>query len=310
MIVLAGIDEAGLGPTLGPLTTAAAALFAPDAWEPETPWDALSGAFCREWRRGETRAGVADSKVLYRAGGLAALELTAGAFSLLASGRARPALECGEAAAAPPHPCYSGGLEPFPILNDEAVVEAAAEAMRRDMEKAGAGAAHFAAGALFEPAFNRSCESGLNKNQILLRETGRHLAALAGKFPDRRVRAVVDKQGGRNEYLPFLAGLFPGAWIDTLEEGAERSRYRLRRPGGAMEIAFQAKADRTSFATALASLLAKYARERAMRELNAWFGRLLPEVGPTAGYPQDARRWLGEVGGRREARLDLLIRRK
>lgn len=310
MIVLAGVDEAGLGPTLGPLATAAAALFVPDAWEPGTPWDGLSGAFCRDWRRRETRTGVADSKILYRTGGLAALELTVGAFSLVANGRALPEVDCGGASGIRLHRCYSGGLEPFPVGNEAGAFDPAAMSMRLALEKAGAGAAHLAANALYEPLFNHRCDQELNKNQILLIETGRHITALSEKFPDHRIRAVVDKQGGRNEYLPFLTALFPGTWIDTLEEGAERSAYRLRRPGGAMEIAFQAKADRTSFATALASLLAKYVRERAMMELNAWFGRLLPEVRPTAGYPQDARRWLEEVKGCGEAGLELLVRKK
>ncbi len=44
-------------------------------------------------------------------------------------------------------------------------------------------------------------------------------------------------------------------------------------------------------------MTAKYARERAMAELNAWFCERVPGLKPTAGYPTDAKRWLAEASG-------------
>ncbi len=309
-MILAGVDEAGLGPTLGPLATAAAALAAPDDWRPDSPWEHLSEAVSERFRRGDSRPAVADSKELYRSGGLAALEWAAGAFSLLANGCSRPPLLEADGEAAPePHVCYSRSLEPFPRLVGEDAVRAAAERLLPALERAGAGAAHLEAAVLFEPALNRRFDLGLNKNQALLAETGRHLRRLEEKFRGRNLLVVVDKQGGRNDYLPFLAGLFPGMWLDALEVGAAQSRYRLRRAGGDAEFRFLAKADRVSFPTALASLAAKYARERAMEELNAWFCRRLPGLEPTAGYPEDARRWLAAVrGGGEDTELVVRLR--
>ncbi|MDR3078295.1 MAG: hypothetical protein LBV15_05995, partial [Planctomycetota bacterium] len=77
-----------------------------------------------------------------------------------------------------------------------------------------------------------------------------------------------------------------------------------------VEVRFQAKADRDAFAAALASLAAKYARERFLLGLNAWFGQRLPGLKPTAGYPQDAKRWLAEASrsGLGELRVDLITR--
>lgn len=295
-MILAGVDEAGLGPTVGPLVTAAAALAVPDGWGPESPWECLTEAVAEKSGRGEARPAVADSKVLYRTGGLAALELTVGVFSRLANGGPPVLLEPeGECAGAACHSCYSRRLAPFPLLVGDDAVRAAAERVAGALERAGARSAHLEAAPLYEPALNRRFAGGLNKNQALLAETGRHLRRLAERFRDGPLLVVVDKQGGRNDYLPFLSGLFPGVWIDPLEVGAAISRYRLRRPGGDAEIRFLAKADRVSFPTALASLAAKYVRERAMGELNAWFGGRLPGVAPTAGYPEDARRWLAEV---------------
>ena len=46
---------------------------------------------------------------------------------------------------------------------------------------------------------------------------------------------------------------------------------------------------------ALASCLAKYARETVMEGFNEYFGRLQPDLQPTAGYTTDGRRWLKDA---------------
>lgn len=294
--ILAGVDEAGLGPTLGPLCTGCAALLVPDAWLPDSPWEHLADAVATRWRRSEPRLVVADSKEIYKSGGMPALEAALGAFSLSANSRRDPPVAAVAALPRnPAHPCYSLSIAPFPSFTDLAATREAERRLDQALRHTGTEVAHLEARLLTEPAMNRGFASGLNKNQVLLAETGSHLVRLAEKFPDRPIMVVVDKQGGRNAYLPFLSGLFPGAWIEELAMGAEASIYRLRRPHGDIEFAFRPKADRLSFPTALASMAAKYARERAMAELNAWFGARIPGLKPTAGYPQDARRWLAEA---------------
>jgi ribonuclease HII len=78
-----------------------------------------------------------------------------------------------------------------------------------------------------------------------------------------------------------------------------------------LRIRFVEKGDRHWFAVALASCLAKYARELVMDAFNAHFARLDPSLAPTAGYVQDGRRWLAEsVCARASAGLaeDVLVR--
>ncbi|MEE2660364.1 MAG: hypothetical protein VYC41_02125, partial [Planctomycetota bacterium] len=46
----------------------------------------------------------------------------------------------------------------------------------------------------------------------------------------------------------------------------------------------------------LASMAAKTVRELLMNRLNSFFTQRLPELKPTAGYVQDGRRWVAEIG--------------
>lgn len=281
-MILAGIDEAGLGPNIGPLATACAALRTPDTWNPATPWDTLSAACGKDFRRGETRLPVADSKVIYTRGGTEALQRTLSAFA-----RALPdgGSKTYEAAGTEPenHPCYS--------TLDVRYGDAGDATLPAALAAADAATAHLETGLLFEPEMNARFAAGRNKNQILLQETGARLANLAAAFPKEKILVVIDKQGGRNDYLPFLTELFPGAWVEVLAAGAAESVYRVR----ALTAHFTAKGDRDSFATALASMAAKHARERAMTALNQWFGERVPGLRGTAGYPVDAKRWRADV---------------
>ena len=62
-----------------------------------------------------------------------------------------------------------------------------------------------------------------------------------------------------------------------------------------MWITFAEKAETRAFTVALASCLAKYARELAMGAFNRYFGALQPDLKPTAGYTSDGRRWLRDA---------------
>ena len=105
-----------------------------------------------------------------------------------------------------------------------------------------------------------------------------------------------DKLGGRDRYGPVLGRLYPGRPIDIVEQGGKCSRYRVNAATGAFTVRFRSKADGRCFVVALSSMLAKYLRELAMGALNAWFIERKPGLQPTAGYVQDARRFLADLG--------------
>jgi len=110
---------------------------------------------------------------------------------------------------------------------------------------------------------------------------------------------LVDRHGGRMRYEPLLRETFPEAGVELVLEEKARSAYRVleRGAGGArrMRIAFAERAEEEALPVALASCLAKHARETCMRGFNAYFHSLQPGLRATAGYRNDGHRWLAEA---------------
>jgi hypothetical protein len=117
--------------------------------------------------------------------------------------------------------------------------------------------------------------------------------------PDQPALIVADKHGGRNRYDRLLAETF-GRSVDCLEEGAEQSTYRL----GKGELRFQPRAE-SHGPVAMASMTAKYLRELAMHHFNKFWIDRLPSLKPTAGYPNDAKRFRDEIASE-QRRLGIL----
>ena len=65
MAVVAGIDEAGFGPKLGPLVVSAVTLRVPDERKDDCIWKILRSSCSRKVRKNARRLVVADSKQLY-----------------------------------------------------------------------------------------------------------------------------------------------------------------------------------------------------------------------------------------------------
>ena len=132
------------------------------------------------------------------------------------------------------------------------------------------------------------------KGEALSRWTLGLVARLIAPLGDEPISVVCDKHGGRNHYLPLLVDFFPEPFIEANGEGRQRSVYRFGPPKRRVEICFQAKGE-SHLPTALASMASKYLRELAMRAFNAFWCARVPGLRPTAGYPQDARRFRDEI---------------
>ncbi len=102
-----------------------------------------------------------------------------------------------------------------------------------------------------------------------------------------------DRQGGRKRYSCVLLEAMPEDWFDTLAETDARSSYRRQREPQ-LHVHFSVGGD--SFPpTALASMTAKYLRERLMSSVNNYWCSRVADLKPTAGYPNDAKRFREKI---------------
>ena len=295
-MIVAGIDEAGLGPALGPLCTAGAAFRLPARADAATPWEIYRGIIGREKK--DRLPLVHDSKIVYTSRGLGGLELPVLAFmrqTRAAGGKIPPgrdALLKTLGAGIPEADCapWTGEADwALPRDADAAAVDALYQGIKAIPE---ARLLAFSARVRTAKALNRDFASGLNKSETAWRPVASLLREFASLEPNQEeTLIVVDKQGGRNFYAGMLAEAFDCPLVATIKESADYSEYRI----GNCRFVFQPRADRGAFPVALASMLAKYLRERFMEDLNRWFAREIPGLKPTAGYHGDAPRFYGQV---------------
>ncbi|MGB9689275.1 hypothetical protein [Thermogutta sp.] len=146
----------------------------------------------------------------------------------------------------------------------------------------------------FLPAvrFNQLIERFGKKSDLLSHltlELARQLAPEVGQ-----AHVWSDKHGGRDRYAQHLGTVFSRDCIRVLQESREISEYDILEPQRNIRFCFRAKAE-SYFIVAASSIVSKYLREVAMCAFNEYWRRWKPELRPTAGYPEDARRFLEEI---------------
>ncbi|MBI3820246.1 MAG: hypothetical protein HY286_16250 [Planctomycetes bacterium] len=302
--VFAGIDEAGLGPLFGPLCIGFVILELPPG--DEMPRRSLRGACAgaeSKLTKRDPRVRVCDSKLLHRgAHKFEQLERTALAFlSAARGGKDNLTIRDVLAAVTPEavlveHPWYRDLDAALPIAADAGAVRRSRDRILRTcaaqkIKIAGIGARvipEFELNALFDKTNNKS---------VALFESTAPLLYRAAEFADREPVVVCDRHGARASYAPLLSKAFDGSWVRIVREAKRESLYSIKTDGGRVRVVFAEKGERRSFTCALASCIAKYARELAMNRWNRYFITIAPGVRPTAGYYTDARRYLAEAGG-------------
>lgn len=301
MPLLAGIDEAGYGPTLGPLVVGATLWNIPPHLVKTDYWDVLQDCVRRSARRGEWRLAVNDSKSIYnRKKGISTLERTVLAFAHAArldittldtlftqlGVRLREAEEL---------PWYHDLGLPLPADSVKSKYQAVAERLKRTMAETGVVCCGMMAEVVTEAHFNQRVSRTHNKAAVLIEQVLRLIQSAAQRAGGQDLVVRVDRLGGRANYRPLLADAFPNRHLHVLDAGEHHSRYRLAATDNDWFIEFAVDADKEHLPVALASMLAKYLRELVMRQFNAHWRRHLPDLRPTAGYYTDARRFLGKI---------------
>ena len=333
MPLLIGMDEAGLGPNLGPFVVAAS------VWEVPSPpsgfdfWTAFDTVLTNAPRPHDERLHVADSKRVFQPGsGIATLErgvLTAlrmcgveaatlgGLRDVLCRAATPSAPVNGDTSGVRPSvssaqslfdddelhaarsstemipdretklPWYDSGDVSLPVVSSDLSLASPWQSL---CERLRVRLVAICADVVEPERFNRLVRRYDNKAAATSRIA---MQVLRRAWPlDRagEVLVVADKHGGRNRYEPLLAEAFPERTVVCLEEGAERSVYRM----GDCEIRFQPRAEEHG-PVALASMTAKYLRELAMHQFNRFWRERIPGLKPTQGYPLDAKRFRAEI---------------
>jgi ribonuclease HII len=299
-----GIDEAGYGPNLGPFVMSVVAVRAPAA--DACPWALLRDCVRRHDEEDDGRLVVADSKQVYStARGVAELErgvlgaLRGGFFAGYALDgvivRDFLPLLCAEDLASLQDECWYAGTRALPLAADALALLSEIERLKIATGEARLTWGFCRSAVVCAPRFNDLVDRWDSKAIVPTLSLVRLIRACVAALPDEPIRLVVDKQGGRNRYGAMLQEAFPGGIVRPVEEGADRSVYRVECLSRPVEVVFEPRADDAHFPVALASMVSKYLREVLMAEFNAFWQTHVPGVKPTAGYPGDAARFFDEI---------------
>jgi hypothetical protein len=309
MSYLIGADEAGYGPNLGPLVIAVSAWRVPGDPRKCDLYEVLEEIVVRSAgdAGADGRLAIADSKALYKSGqtvGLLERGVLAALGALASSCQTSRALWSVLAPEACEHfdsmPWHVGVDCDLPMATCADDLSDVVQRLLEGFKAARAELVALRARAIFPAQFNALVEQYGNKAEALSRITLNLVGEVLELCGDGPVHAVCDKHGGRGNYQRLLQQQFPDPLIEVVREGMEESVYRWGPKKQRVEVCFRMNGE-TFLPVALASMTAKYLRELAMREFNAFWCQHIDGLKPTAGYYNDSQRFKRDIAAMQES---------
>ncbi len=306
MGLVIGMDEAGYGPNLGPLVVTATAWEVPGNPQDTDFWSAFADVAGQSRPTNPSRLHIADSKEVYSPSrGIANLE-TSVLSVLPLLGRVPNTfqelwqmLTDGCQPSDGDQPWFQDQKLPLPQKIERGAQLEPGRRLQQSCEREHIRLRAVQSDIVLTPRFNRLVRECDSKGVALSRISMNLLKRVWDPNDPQPTLIVADKHGGRNRYDGLLDEVLDGRMIFRLQEGRERSCYRV----GSTDIRFQMKAE-AYFPVAVASLFCKYVRELSMTLFNRYWAEHVPGVKPTKGYPLDARRFKNDIAEAQE-RLEI-----
>lgn len=318
--IIAGIDEAGYGPILGPLVVSAAAFEVPADQADACLWRQLARSVSPKAAARPPKIAIVDSKKLFaRKEGLGRLERSV--LAVVSAWRGSPPsmrrlltlLSPQVSAKLDEYDWYRGADPGLPLAADAGAVRILGSLLRADLAARLIRPAGLWSEVLLEGHYNRLVKGTQNKAVVLSGLTLRLVQRIADALPGRPIRFFVDKQGAREHYGRILLTAFEGRRLRIIEERPDHSAYELADDASSWRLSFRQAGESHSLPTALASMISKYVRELLMSCFNAYWLQHVPNLRPTAGYYEDGMRFLKDVRpylGRLGVRAEDLVRQR
>jgi ribonuclease HII len=301
MVVLAGIDEAGFGPILGPLVVSSSTFLLPHHFLTADLWQILRKSVGETRKHLAGRLLVTDSKKAYsKQKGIKHLERTI--LACLGCLGKKPATltelltllspDCIERLNDYP---WHRDIGSFRLSADVVDTAIASSVLKEDLASNGIELLELKSYCLDVAYYNKMVGSVKNKASVLFTAVSQLIKNAFDNFAGDYLQIIVDRQGGRVRYRRNLQRMFPDMELKILREGSAASSYELKADGRQMRLHFVVGADERFFPVSLASMVSKYLRELLVDNMNRYFIGFHSDLRPTAGYWKDGLRFIEDL---------------